>query len=119
MQEKKKVKPIPLSMRGKKRYLLYELFSENKLLENEVHSSLWKTMKNFFGEFGCAENKIWLVSFNASSGKGILRCSNESIDAVKAAVLFLGSVGETRVVPKTILVSGGIKRLKEKIKSEK
>ena len=115
-QVKKSIKPIPSSYRGKKRYILFELISEKKLNEKDVSRELWHNFLRLFGSIGCAKAKIWFILFDTKKNKGIIRCANETVEEVKAGLLFLKDVKGAAVIPKILLVSGSIKKLKEKIK---
>ena len=109
---KKKLKPIPLSLRGKKRYVEFELISDSALNEKDVSFAVWQTLLQNFGEFGVASIKPWLISFNAKTGKGIVRCAHDKTIELKAGLMFLKKVKNTKVVPKIVRVSGSIKKLK-------
>lgn len=112
---KKSMKPIPKSMRGKKRYILFEIISEKKFAESEVKDALWKTILQLFGEVGAAKQKFWFVKWSGAKNRGIVRCALEHTDEVKIGLLFLKEINRTKVIPKTLLTSGGITKLKEKL----
>ena len=107
---KKKTKPIPLSMRGKKRYVYFELESETKLSKSAVSKSLWKCFLELYGSLGTAEIKYWFIDFH--NGKGILRCAHNEVEKAKTAVVFMKSVDGIPVTPKILLVSGSLKKIK-------
>lgn len=114
-QKKKSIRPIPPTYRGKKRYILFELISEKRLNEKDFSRELWNNFLRLFGEVGCARAKIWLVIFNEKKNKGIIRCANEHSEEVKAGLLFLKEIKGAKAIPKILLVSGSLKKLKEKI----
>ncbi|MFH1239686.1 MAG: Rpp14/Pop5 family protein [Candidatus Diapherotrites archaeon] len=107
---KKKTKPIPLSMRGKKRYVYFELDSEKKPSKSSVSKALWNCFIDLYGSLGTAEIKFWFVDFH--NGKGILRCAHTEVEKAKTAVLFMKSVDGCAVTPKILRVSGSLKKLK-------
>ncbi|MFH1586961.1 MAG: Rpp14/Pop5 family protein [Candidatus Diapherotrites archaeon] len=109
---KKGIKPIPPTMRGKKRYINFELIGGEKLGENEVSKAVWDVFLKLYGEVGVARQKIWMIEFK--KGNGILRCSNETTEEVKAGLLFLKKVASTAVNPKITLVSGSLRKLRKK-----
>ena len=108
---KTSLKPIPLSMRGKKRYVSFQLLTERKLEEKEVSQAIWQTLLQLYGEVGTARMKPWLASF--SGDKGVLRCALASVEEAKAGLLFLEKVGQTKVSPKILKVSGSVKGAKK------
>jgi ribonuclease P/MRP protein subunit POP5 len=109
---KKSLKPIPLSLRGKKRYIEFELITESSLKEKDVSQAVWQSLLQNFGEFGTAKQKPWLISFNSKTSKGIIRCAHDKVDEVKTGLLFVKKVKNVKVVPKIIRVSGSVKKLK-------
>lgn len=107
---KKKTKPIPLSMRGKKRYVYFELDSEEKLSKSAVSKALWKCFIDLYGSLGTAETKFWFIDFY--NKKGILRCAHTEVEKAKTAVLFMKEADRITVKPKILRVSGSLKKLK-------
>ena len=112
-RQKKKLNPIPLSLRDKKRYISFKLDSEKTLPEKEAKSAVWDKLLQLYGEIGCAEAKFWIMSFDPKKGEGILRSGLESVERAKAGLLLLDKVGKTPVIPVILGVSGTIKSLKE------
>ena len=113
--QKANLKPIPSTIRGKKRYVLFALNSEARLSERDVNTALWNVMLKLFGEKGVAGQKLWLVLWDAGKGKGVARCSNSGVEGLKEGILFLKAVGQANVTPKTIATSGSMLKLKELI----
>ncbi len=111
MVEKKSLKPIPPTLRGKKRYIKVEFISTVDLNEVEVRSSIWSKFTRIFGEKGIAEQKLWLVKW-IGQNKCIFRCSLENEDNVKTGLLFVKKIGEIRVNPSILAVSGSLKKIK-------
>ena len=58
--QKANLRPVPSSIRGKKRYVLFSLQSEARLRANDVNDALWKVLLRLFGENGVGEMKYWL-----------------------------------------------------------
>ena len=114
-QQKKSIRPIPPTYRGKKRYILFELSSKKKINEKGLSRELWNNFLRLFGEAGCAKAKIWLILFDEKKNRGIIRCSNEYCEEVKSGLLFLREIKGAGVIPKILLVSGSLKKLKEKM----
>lgn len=108
-----KTKPIPQTMRGKKRYILFELVPQGgaRLDEKGVSRALWETMLSLYGSVGTARQKLWLVRWNPAKSRGILRCALEHTEEVKAGLLFLKSVSGSAVLPRTLKTSGSVGKL--------
>ncbi|MBU0662077.1 MAG: Rpp14/Pop5 family protein [Candidatus Diapherotrites archaeon] len=108
---KKRVKPIPLSMRGKKRYISFELHAERALRESDVSKALWDAMLSLYGSVGTARNKFWLMKWDARGNFGIVRCALGHEDEIKTGILFVKEVTGVSVLPKTLKTSGSISQL--------
>ena len=111
MVEKKSLKPIPPTLRGKKRYIKVEFISEVNLSENDVGNGVLSKFIRIFGEKGVAEQKLWLVKW-IGKNKCIFRCALEKEDDVKTGLLFVKKINEIRVNPIILSVSGSLKKLK-------
>jgi ribonuclease P/MRP protein subunit POP5 len=107
---KKSLNPIPLSLRGKKRYIAFALECDKTLNESAVSEAIWKSLLQMYGEIGTARQKPWLASY--SKNQGVLRCAHNSVEEVKAGLLFVEKVGESRVIPRILKVSGSVKGAK-------
>lgn len=113
MVVKKSLNPVPSSLRGKKRYVLFRLSSSKNLSMKEVENALWNLFFELFGEVGTARQKLWLIGFNSKKGLGILRCSLDHTEEVKAGILFFKEVSGLSVVPEIVRVSGSLSKLEK------
>ncbi len=109
---KKFVNPIPRVLRGKKRYLKFAFLSLKSFSEKSVWSSVMSVFFQLFGEVGLANQKLWFVSWNQDKCEGIIRCSHDSVEHVKAGLLFVQEIDSDKVIPVLLKVSGSIKKLK-------
>ena len=55
---KKSLKALPLSQRGKKRYILFELFAEKPLSATQVEKAVMEKFSELFGSKGIADQKL-------------------------------------------------------------
>ncbi len=107
------MKGLPPSLKSKKRYIAFELISENSRVSMESFTkALVNNMLSLFGETSTANCGINLEIFNGK--RGIIRCSRDAVDKVIIALTLINSIGDVRVVPLTIGVSGTIKKCKKK-----
>ena len=109
------MKPIPSSMRGKKRYILFKLDATKKLKPQAVSDAIWEAMLTLHGTAGTAKYRFWFLDFKSGSGKGIVRCAHDAVEEVKSALLFVEKVGTVNVMPQTLLTSGSMAKLKSKL----
>ena len=109
---KKDLNPIPPTLRGKKRYIKFRVFTQKNLRENDVKYSLFGVFSRLFGASGVAEQKLWLIKWFPEKNEGIVRCSHLEEENVKAGLLFLSEIADEKAVPMVVSVSGSIKKLK-------
>jgi RNase P/RNase MRP subunit POP5 len=106
-----KLNPQPLSptLKEKKRYLTYHLHSEEALPRSAGHL-LIQELKSILGTFGAAKAGLLPITFDETSGKGVLRTSLAAVDETRAALLLITNVGKSRVVVEPLLASGTIRK---------
>ena len=109
-EKKKSLKPIPPTLRGKKRYIKFELVCDSLLHEGDVKKGLFAVFSELFGSKGIAEQKLWLVK-SMGGNKFIVRCSLAKEPEVRAGLLFLSKIAGKPVIPIIMAVSGSIAKL--------
>ncbi|VVB99776.1 Ribonuclease P protein component 2 [uncultured archaeon] len=111
--QKKSLNPIPSSLRGKKRYVKFRFICSKPLAERDAWQSILRAFGGLFGSQGMAEQRLWLIKWFPEKNEGILRCSLQQEENVKAGILFVQKVGPETVVPLILKVSGSVKKLKQ------
>lgn len=97
-------------MREKKRYLVYEL--DSAITPNATTAA--KTLMNAFlqtsGEFGVANMGPVVLneSYNPKTKRGIVRVSARTLDAAKAALVFVTDIDGKPASARSVTVSGAI-----------
>lgn len=109
-----KIKRILPSLREKKRYIAFEVISEERLDKNMVNNAIFDANKSYLGELGCAKANFKVLDYDENSKKGMIKASNKYIDYVKASLSLIKRIKNTKVIIKTMGVSGTIKNLKIK-----
>ena len=78
---------IPLSLRGKKRYVLFRVVEEKK--EEMGRELFFRALHQYFleafGTLGYPLHRIKFISFDPKSGAGILRCAHTSKETIVAS----------------------------------
>ncbi len=115
--QKLSLKPLKPTLRGKKRYVLFKLFSEKNFDEHSVERNIFSIFLALFGSTGVAKQNLRLIRYNNGTNLGILRCSLPCLTEVKSGLLFLREINGIPVTPKIVSVSGSLKKLKSKRKS--
>ncbi|HLC79336.1 MAG TPA: Rpp14/Pop5 family protein [archaeon] len=110
--EKKSQKPIPPTLRGKKRYIKFSLLCSANLSERDVGAEISNIFSAIFGASGIASQRLWLIKWFSQKNEGIVRCALPQEENVKAGLLFLQKVRQEQVIPVILKVSGSVKKLK-------
>jgi len=106
------VKGLPPSLRSRKRYIAFRLIAEKNIDVRQLSTSLTENMLSLFGECFAAGSNVRIEQFDGE--RGIIRCNMEALDKVLIAFTLLKKVGNAKVVPLTLGVSGTIKRCRKK-----
>ncbi|MEN6591619.1 MAG: ribonuclease P [Methanobacteriaceae archaeon] len=119
-----KLKILPPHLRNKKRYLAFEVRSQNPLTRDEVISLIWGAAGGLYGSCGVSRFDLWVVkvwkcnSSGQNITKGILRCRREEVDRVRSVFPVINRFKGKRVVFHTLGVSGTIKSARRKFIKE-
>lgn len=103
---------LPPSLRSRKRYIAFRIIAEKKVDAKSLSRVLMDNMISLFGECFAAGSGVKLEYFDGV--KGIVKCHREAVEKTMIALTLLDRIGEVRVIPLTMGVSGTIKRCKRK-----
>ena len=111
MVDEKRPKPLPSSLRGRRRYIAYQVLSEDKFIFQDLTNSIWHSLLNLLGELGAAEADLWVARniYDEKRQIGIIRCSHEKVEQVRAALALIERIGDVRIIVKVLGISGSIK----------
>lgn len=109
-------KTLPPSLRSHKRYIAFEIISEEPILYKDIMSAVWASMLSFVGEKGGSEASMWFIHnlYSKEGQKGILRCNHDFVEQLRAVLSLIHIIGETRAVVKILGVTGTIRSAKTK-----
>ena len=110
---KTKLKPILPSLREKKRYLVFEVISKEKISDaNAVSNAIFHYSLQFLGQLGAAKAGIIVLNnkWNQQLQRGIIRISHKHVDAVKAALTLGTRIDDKEAIFKSLGVSGILKK---------
>jgi len=112
-----KIKPLLPSQREKKRYLVFEIISKNKVKPfSEITNAIWNSILTFVGQTGAAKAGISVLQdkYDASRQLGIIRVSHKMLDALKAALTLIREINNEPVIVRSMGTSGILKKAEEK-----
>ena len=110
---KTKLKPILPSLREKKRYLVFEVISKEKINDAEsVSNAIWNCSLQFLGQLGTAKAGLMVLNnkWDSELQRGIIKVSHRHVDAVKAALTFASKIDNSDVIFRSLGVSGILKK---------
>ena len=119
---KTKIMPFLPSLREKKRYIAYEVISNEKIRSfNLVSNAIINQATQFLGIYGMAKAGMILLEnkWNPESQRGIMKVSHSNVDAVKSALMFADKVDDKEVIIRSLGVSGILRKAEEKYLKEK
>ena len=97
------------SLKEKKRYLAFEIISENKFSGKEIKNAVEKNALNFMGTLDYG--KAGVMMLKNYTNKGILRVNNKFVDKLKVSLMMIKEISNKKVTFKTIRTSGMINKL--------
>ena len=114
---KTKLKPVLPSLREKKRYLVFEVISKEKINDIEpVSNAIWNSSLQFLGQLGTAKAGLMVLNnkWDSKLQRGIIKVSHKHVDAAKAALMFAGKIGNHEVIFRSLGVSGILNKAERK-----
>jgi len=109
-------KILPPSLRSQKRYIVFEVISEQPVVYGDIVNAVWGSMLSFLGELGSSSAKVWFIHniYDDKSQRGVIKCSHDSVEHVRSALSLIQIVGETKSIVKIVGVTGTIKSARAK-----
>ena len=106
----------PPTVRGKKRYVVFRLHSEESVDYFSLRNAVWNSLHNWMGEAGLGRANVRIIKnlYDQRKGIGFIQCDPKHVDSVKMGLSLVHQIGDQRVVFQTLRVSGTIKSGKTK-----
>jgi RNase P/RNase MRP subunit POP5 len=106
----------PATMRESKRYIVFQAVSERPLEFAAVRDAIWDSVLSWLGENDSAKAGVRVIRnlWNPRDRTGFVQCRPRHVDSVKVALALVHQVGDSRVILRTLRVSGTIKSGREK-----
>ncbi|AJF62126.1 TPA: hypothetical protein HA239_06060 [Candidatus Woesearchaeota archaeon] len=109
-----KGKPLLPTLRIKKRYVVYEVVSEQAIDSREAVKAIIESYAKCFGTFGLAEAGILDTRIYAGS-RGMLKINHRYVDNLRAAMAMIKTINTQKVIIRTAAVSGILRKAKLKL----
>jgi len=105
-----KQRPLLPTLREKKRYLVYEVISEDRISQNETQKIISSEFEAFVGRLGSGKAGLIFLK-DWMNNKGIVRINNKYLDYLKAS---LCDIRKENMLLKSVGVSGILKQARSK-----
>lgn len=105
------MKTLP-TLREKKRYIAFEINSENTILRQDMVREISNSIISLFGDIGASQIRPALMSFEGRFG--ILRCAREKTNETRSGLACINNIRGIRVSIRVLGISGTIKGATEK-----
>ena len=106
------MKPLPPTLREKRRYLAFEVMSASKIRRDNFISELQSASQSLLGDVGASQCNLWLINFDAT--RGILRCARDKTTLARAVLATIDKIERGNVSIRVLGISGTIKGVTEK-----
>ena len=111
----RKIKALMPSLREKKRYVAFEVNSQDRLNSFEVGRAIMNSAINFMGELGLAGAGMMHLPEVYKNNKGIVRVNHQYLDNARASFALIKSINNKPATIKSLSASGAINKVKKLI----
>lgn len=113
-----KLKPILPSLKERKRYLSFEIISEDNLSVDEVDRAVSDQILNFLGTLDAGKAGVVFLRDKYKNNKGIIKAGHKHVDKVRTALALTKKINNKEIIIKTNIVSGILKKAISKSRLE-
>ncbi len=115
-----KLKILLPSLRERKRYILFKIFSEGQVNYTLLKELITSTILKFYGEltFGKFGFKFLDEKWSEKEQVGIIKCNHLYVPNIIVALGLLQRLGDYRINVKILKISGTIKSLQKEFKGK-
>ena len=108
------MKILPPTLREKKRYVAFEVLSDEQISKDELRKAVWIGSLSLLGEIQASALGLYVLDLESENQQGFLVCRNEASWKIKAVLALLGEINGKKAHISVTGVSGTIKALKRK-----
>jgi ribonuclease P/MRP protein subunit POP5 len=109
-----KLKPILPSLKEKKRYLSFEIVSGNSVSSEQAMHAINKQTLQLLGTLEAGKAGIMFLSDKYAHNTGVLKTGHKYVDKVRTALALITVIDDNKVMFRTRVVSGTLKRAMSK-----
>ncbi len=112
-----KIKPIMPALREKKRYVMFEVISDNRFHGCEpIARAVDSSFLGLWGEMGAADAGLVHLNdkFSADKQTGIVKVSHKSVGKFKSSLALIRKIDGHDVIVRSVDVSGILKKIQKR-----
>lgn len=98
------------SQRVKRRYILFEVISEERFKREEIVTGIWNSSLEFLGDLGASKTSLWVHEYE--NKEGIVSCNTCSVDKIIVCLSLIREIENKKLHMRVKGVSGTIKGLR-------
>ena len=109
-----KIKTILPSLKEKKRYIGFEVVSDDNFKFDDIKKAIEKMILKMFGEKGYAKAGIMFVDVNKQN-KGVVKTNNKELTNTRAALTMINEINGKKTIVKCTNMSGILRKAKNSL----
>lgn len=115
-----RTKTLPSSYREKKRYIVFEVISENKIEFEELIKAVFNYTINLIGILGVAKTNFRFMHdlYDEKEQIFVLRCLPRDVELIRLSMALITEINEKKVCIRSLGVTGTIKSARRKYLEE-
>ena len=109
-------KMLPSSLRQNKRYVVFEVVSEQPVAYQDLVNAVWYSTLSFLGEALASEARpLFIVNlYENEKQRGVIKCAHNTVEQMRAVLSLISVIGESRSIVHVLGITGTIKSAKAK-----
>jgi len=111
-----KIKAVLPSLREKKRYLVFEVISNQKLESKTINDSIKDSYKELYGQVGLGDAGLLFINkrFDKDKQRGIVKVNHKYLDKLRFSLSLIKKIEENKAIVKSVGCSGIIKKAEQR-----
>lgn len=109
----KKIKAVIPTLREKKRYVVFEVFSEDNNNDvNKINNTITDSFLDLYGNIGMAGAGLMFLNerYNSKLNRGVIKVGHYYVNNLKSALAMIREIDQNKVIIRSIGVSGVLRK---------
>ena len=107
-----KIKAVLPSLREKKRYLVFEVISNNPIESSAINDSIKDSYKELYGQIGLSKAGLLFINkkFNREKQRGIVKVCNKYVEKLRFSLSLIKKIEINKAIVRSVGCSGILKK---------